>query len=540
MAELQSGQQAGADDDQVPEHSEVYESARRHVAWMRRTSYAEQQQTLAPRQGDLGPRRQPPESRQELKRTPIFGDQGKDGSPVVEPGLVPPVSWREESKEDEQKRTALDPELRRRIEEVVRAIVEARRDAVMTTVTAALGLLGAEGETRGDPRQDGPLRSSDNGASLDALALKDPSTWDKLLVVLGGAAIVSLTDYIAYNMVRDDAQTTSNGYRPMQIAVQGAAAKLIQDLAGTDALLGAAMFQWFFGADLMYYAWGCIPAHGEGSWEGRADVLKLVRSGRITWAGWTPLGLLKKLFGGDSSMTFGEAMFQGVTGLWLAVLLMDLWSSEDLLPGLSLHLRTDAELPVDQEKAATLISIVMKYPVLAELELSAGVSHVMTKNGDHMRAQIEGVLTPDDLWRLEAALGGEFHENQTEPDAREKPYNIALFQKFAAGLHDGGLTLRASTVIPLGTMGTLPTNAQHLGEGRLDAMYEGPGFMVSGMLGVSKKGPVGALGFGYDEDGVHLDGRLGYDPKQGAWGRAGLTLTDPLGRLTGRTQPRRR
>lgn len=199
MREVESSRQRQVGGDQVPEHSDVYESARRHVAWMRGTRYADQQKSVAPRRGDLGtlPGDAPPRMAGDDRGTPLFGHQGKDGAPVETPEGLPMVDWRPETPEDEQKRAGLDPAVRQKIEEVVRALVDARRDALLIAISPAIGQLGLDRVPSGDPRQDGVLRSGEMSLGLEGLALKDPSTWEKLLVVLGGAAVVSLTDSLA-------------------------------------------------------------------------------------------------------------------------------------------------------------------------------------------------------------------------------------------------------------------------------------------------------------------------------------------------------
>lgn len=62
-----------------------------------------------------------------------------------------------------------------------------------------------------------------------------------VVTVLSAAAVVSLSDYLCCNLVRGDAQLTSNGYGPVQLAIQGAGAKLVQDIAGMNAMVGAAL-----------------------------------------------------------------------------------------------------------------------------------------------------------------------------------------------------------------------------------------------------------------------------------------------------------
>lgn len=531
MSDFDGQQLPGLDTDTPTDQRETPEIESSVRKRLKPLGYERQHRLVAPTF-----RTQSPDLRRETT-PPKRGDEDplNTGLPYDKSG---PDGWRPETEEDASRRDAIDPQLRQKVERIVRALVEVRSQRVLTELLDAVAMVQSRaplGDTEDPSRIH--LAGADIRASLGDPAAKE--TWEKVVTVLSAAAVVSLSDYLCYNLVRGDAQLTSNGYRPVQLAIQGAAAKLVQDIAGTDAMVGAALIQRFFGADLLYYAWACIPAHAKDPWEARDDVVGLFRGQPITWGKWTPFALVDMLFGGEGNLSGTSALIQGGVGLALACLVMGLWDSPNLLPGLTLRVSTDVELPLDPSCTALLSTLLLKYPLLETLDLSAGVSHVVTNSGDHMRATVKAVLTPGDVWRLEAALGGDFHESGS-PTTSDKPYNVQIFQKFALALRDAGLELQASTTFPVSRLGTLDYDPDETAEGRFDASYRTGSLWLGGNLGVTHLGPQGELGARWQEDGLRFGANLGYDPRQGFWGRGSLTLDDPLGRLFGRQEPRRR
>jgi len=133
---------------------------------------------------------------------------------------------------------------------------------------------------------------------------QEKSWLGKKVYMLGGVVAFSAFDYMVYNQMNGN-KTSLAVYRIAQLLVQAGITKILVDEVGWPEAIGFNVIWWTWGADLLYYQWGRIlPPYDQ-----------LTHDKQVTWASWTPVGLLK---GGKRPIAHGALLAQATIGLLLA------------------------------------------------------------------------------------------------------------------------------------------------------------------------------------------------------------------------------
>jgi hypothetical protein len=137
---------------------------------------------------------------------------------------------------------------------------------------------------------------------------QEKSWLEKKGYMLGGVVVFSAFDYIGYNLTKNDHGVAPIGYRIAQLLVQAGITKFLIDEVGLPEAIGFNVIWWTWGADLMYYQWGRIlPPHD-----------MLTANKQVTWASWTPVGLIR---GGKKPIAHNTLFAQATIGLSISLAL---------------------------------------------------------------------------------------------------------------------------------------------------------------------------------------------------------------------------
>jgi hypothetical protein len=123
------------------------------------------------------------------------------------------------------------------------------------------------------------------------------SPFEKAAWVVGSSLVLSLGDYVAYNIWRDHINWKPNLHAPflfrfVQGSLQAAVTYFLYKEFGINTAISFNLLWWTWFDDLLFYGWGEVinPA---APWPNRENT-RLTNDSHITWAGWTPVGLLRK------------------------------------------------------------------------------------------------------------------------------------------------------------------------------------------------------------------------------------------------------
>jgi hypothetical protein len=127
--------------------------------------------------------------------------------------------------------------------------------------------------------------------------------FERIAYVLGGSLVFSLADYLAYNKLRDNERWPPDFhapfvYRVVQTTVQAAISYVLYKKLGLPSTIAFNVMWWSWFDDLLYYGWS-YALDPVIRWPNRPDPHdnlrgpRLVDNAGITWAGWTPVGLLR-------------------------------------------------------------------------------------------------------------------------------------------------------------------------------------------------------------------------------------------------------
>jgi len=133
---------------------------------------------------------------------------------------------------------------------------------------------------------------------------------------LAGAALFALYDYVGYNIsLRKNWVNNKfvNPYRISQSLVQVLITILLLIFAGWQSALGFNIIWWSWGCDVLFYFY-CTSLH---IYKDRGIFTKQVLGNQVTWAWWTPYGLMftKK----EQAVRWTKLITQVITGLILTL-----------------------------------------------------------------------------------------------------------------------------------------------------------------------------------------------------------------------------
>lgn len=157
----------------------------------------------------------------------------------------------------------------------------------------------------------------------DTLDAQDPAWWENLLAAMGGAFAYALYDYIAFNAFAfNQGDERQLQYRLFQAPTQIFIHRWLSQNVSPQAAAAFEVIWWTWGCDLMFYAiaelgLGQEGWHGPGSFEG-------VSRAKVTWASWTPMGIvagLGNLINGEpwtEPLDGGQLILQSLVGVLVA------------------------------------------------------------------------------------------------------------------------------------------------------------------------------------------------------------------------------
>src|SRR5437868_2972699 len=108
--------------------------------------------------------------------------------------------------------------------------------------------------------------------------------------ICGASLAYSLVDYLGYNLVRGD-KGAPFSFRLGMIALQSGLSYFLYKQCGLHSAISFNLIWWTWGDDFAYYGWANAlnPSFARDNRE-----VNGLKQGGITWAWWTPVGLVRK------------------------------------------------------------------------------------------------------------------------------------------------------------------------------------------------------------------------------------------------------
>ncbi len=130
--------------------------------------------------------------------------------------------------------------------------------------------------------------------------------------VCGATLAFSLFDYIGYNLVRGE-NGAPFSYRILQSLVQAAITYFLYEKCGINSAVSFNLIWWTWGSDIAYYGWADAL---NPKWARDNRTNNGLQGKEITWAWWTPIGLLRKK---DSPIARNALIAQATVGFAISV-----------------------------------------------------------------------------------------------------------------------------------------------------------------------------------------------------------------------------
>jgi hypothetical protein len=128
-------------------------------------------------------------------------------------------------------------------------------------------------------------------ASHSAFA-QDSTRAKRFEYVAGASLAFSLLDYVGFNIAIRQLHNSEPVYHAFQSAVQAGITYFLYQTCGIKSAISFNLIWWTWTDDIGYYGWGYLlnPTNSD-HWENRSH--NGLMSEGITWASWTPIGLLR-------------------------------------------------------------------------------------------------------------------------------------------------------------------------------------------------------------------------------------------------------
>jgi hypothetical protein len=128
------------------------------------------------------------------------------------------------------------------------------------------------------------------------LRAQDTTRLARYEYVIGASLAFSLADYVGYSLARvyNVDGHAAWWYHAISSSVQIAISYLLYEKFGLPSTIAFNLIWWSWCDDIGYYGWADLINPGKqsvGVWENREG--NGLRDNHITWAGWTPIGLLR-------------------------------------------------------------------------------------------------------------------------------------------------------------------------------------------------------------------------------------------------------
>lgn len=141
------------------------------------------------------------------------------------------------------------------------------------------------------------------------------SNGEKVRNLLIASALSSLTDYVGYNLTKNNQQTLVL-YRVIQTTFNATLTYYLYHENGLSTALAFQFVWWTGGHDFMYYGWAEILSIR--GWEGRGSFSRVVREG-ASHLYWTPIGLSRGGINYRHAIAGNTLLAQAVGGFTLAL-----------------------------------------------------------------------------------------------------------------------------------------------------------------------------------------------------------------------------
>jgi hypothetical protein len=149
---------------------------------------------------------------------------------------------------------------------------------------------------------------------ISGLRAQDSTRLERFEYVVGASLGFSLFDYVGYNLVKHDKNITL--YRLLQGTVQAAITYFLYEKLGLTSALSFTLLWWTWVDDVAYDGWANVINPGR-PWENRS--FHTLQSTEISWAGWTPIGLLRPK---HSNIARDALLAQAVVGLSISLAIL--------------------------------------------------------------------------------------------------------------------------------------------------------------------------------------------------------------------------
>jgi hypothetical protein len=119
---------------------------------------------------------------------------------------------------------------------------------------------------------------------------QDSTRLTRIEYVIGASLAFSLIDYVGFNIDVRQHHHSEWMYHGIQSALQAAITYFLYETCGLKSALAFNLIWWSWADDLGYYGWAYALNPPTG-WENRS--FNGLQNHEITWAYWTPIGLMR-------------------------------------------------------------------------------------------------------------------------------------------------------------------------------------------------------------------------------------------------------
>lgn len=135
--------------------------------------------------------------------------------------------------------------------------------------------------------------------------------------VIGASLAFALFDYVGFNLTQNVNQSPPWIYRSVQVLTQAAISYFLYKTCGISSAIAFNIIWWTWGDDLGFYGYQLL-FNMPYPWPNRTYRNDL-QANHITWAGWTPIGLLRT----PGSAIARDALYgQAVLGFSIALTIL--------------------------------------------------------------------------------------------------------------------------------------------------------------------------------------------------------------------------
>jgi hypothetical protein len=140
-----------------------------------------------------------------------------------------------------------------------------------------------------------------------------PTKLERAAYVIGGSLAFSFVDYIGYNLTRYNSHASRVAFRLFQATLQAGISYFLYKKCGLNSAIAFNLIWWTWGDDLGFYGWAYTTRIYP--WDDNSGI----KNGYISWAGWTPVGLVRKQ---GSSIPVSTFVAQSIIGFAISIAIL--------------------------------------------------------------------------------------------------------------------------------------------------------------------------------------------------------------------------